>query len=239
MPPHSKALRSNTGSRHFHVWVKSMRTLSALFALIFVLTTEGSAQTSSGNAPDATQNATGQQWELYASAYTYAVPHSHVYVNPNIAADRSRLHLEARYNYEAHQAGSLWVGANFEVGSKLVLKVSPMVGGVFGKLNGIAPGYLLSLSFGRFSVSSQAEYVFDLSDRSGNFFYTWSEFAYAIAEWFRAGIAIQRTKIYQTDLDIQRGLFAGFSWKRVDVTVYALNFGWTDPTIIGAVGVKF
>jgi hypothetical protein len=160
-------------------------------------------------------------------------------VNPNLTADRGRLHLEARYNYEAHQAGSLWVGFNFKAGSKLVLEMSPMIGSVFGKLNGIAPGYNLSLTYGRFSISSQSEYVFDLSDRSGNFFYTWSEFAYSPVEWFRAGIATQRTKIYKTDLDIQRGLFAGFSYKRVDFTAYVLNFGWTDPTVIGAVAVRF
>ncbi len=208
-------------------------------SVVLFLAGELPAQTTEQNPDNSAQQATKDSWSFGASAWFYVVPDTDLLVNPNFTADHGRLHLEARYNFEARQAGSAWIGSNFSVGDKVVLEVTPMVGGVFGKLNGIAPGYLFSLSFGRFSLSSQAEYVFDLSDRSGNFFYTWSEFSYAPAAWFRAGIAAQRTKIYQTDLDIQRGLLVGFSRKRLDLTTYVLNFGWTDPTVIVAAGVKF
>lgn len=70
----------------------------------------------------------------------YLVPHGQSYASPTFAADHGALHLEARYNYEALRTGSLWAGYNLSVGGKLVLDATPMIGGVFGNVNGVAPG---------------------------------------------------------------------------------------------------
>ena len=59
--------------------------------------------------PDADEEA----WSFSASAYTYAVPDDSNYVQPTFTADRGWLHLEARYNYEALDTGSAWIGYNF------------------------------------------------------------------------------------------------------------------------------
>ena len=67
------------------------------------------------------------------------------------------------------------VGWNFEFGDALVLEVTPMLGGVFGSVNGIAPGFLLSLGYRQLALSSQGEYLFDAAGRTGDFLYTWSE----------------------------------------------------------------
>jgi hypothetical protein len=216
------------------------RTLIAMTAALVLMTgrmagqTAGTASTA-GPSPDATAN----PWSFTASAYTFLVPESENYVNPNFTADHGWLHLEARYNYEAQRAGSLWFGRNFKFGDKLALELSPMVGGVFGNLAGMAPGYNLTLSYWKVEFSSQTEYVFDFRDKSGNFLYTWSELSYSPTEWFRTGLVVQRTKAYQTDFDLQRGLLAGFSFKKLDFTTYVFNFGWTDPTVVLAVGVNF
>jgi hypothetical protein len=178
-------------------------------------------------------------WSSSAYAYFYLVPDSRDYVNPTITADNNWLHLEARYNYEALDTGSLWVGYNFSFGQSLELDVTPMLGGVFGDLTGVAPGYTLSLSWRGLSLSTQGEYVFDIGNNAGSFFYTWSELSYSPVDWFRAGLAIQRTKLYHTDLDIQRGFLVGFTYKKVDFTTYVFNLGWTDPTLVFAVGVQF
>ena len=178
-------------------------------------------------------------WSFYASLYGYIVPESRDYVNPNFTADRGWLHLEARYNYEALETGSLWVGYNFSVGEKLVFDVAPMLGGVFGELTGIAPGWNLSLSYKRFMLSSQGEYVFDTGDSSGNFLYTWSELTYSPWDWLRAGLVIQRTKAYKSELYIQRGFLVGASYKKVDFTTYVFNTGWTDPVVVLAMGFTF
>ena len=190
-------------------------------------------------ATDSPSEGSTNLWSFSASVYGYIVPESRDYVNPNFTADCGWLHLEARYNYEALETGSLWVGYTFSTGQQLVFDLTPMLGGVFGDLTGVAPGYNLSLSYQRFTLSSQSEYVFDSGDSSGNFFYTWSELSYAPADWFRAGLAIQRTKAYKSDLDIQRGFLVGATYKSLDLTAYVFNLGWTDPTIVLAMAFHF
>ena len=180
-----------------------------------------------------------KKWSFYGSVFGYLIPDGRSYVSPVLTADRRALHLEARYNYENLETGSIWLGYNLSFGDKLTLDVTPMVGGVFGESNGVAPGYLASLSYRRLSLDTQGEYLFDTEDRSGSFFYNWSELSYSPAAWFRAGIVVQRTKAYQTELDIQRGVLAGFSYKRADFAVYVLNLGWTDPTVVLSVGIQF
>jgi hypothetical protein len=177
-------------------------------------------------------------WSLSVSAYTYIVPDSREYVQPTLTADRGWLHLEARYNYEALETGSAWVGCNFAGGKKLAWEFTPMLGGVFGDITGISPGYKGSLSWWKLELSSEGEYVVDTRDSSGSFFYNWSELTIAPVEWFRFGLVTQRTRAYQTDRDIQRGLLAGFSFKRVDFTTYVFNPD-DKPTVVLAVSVNF
>ena len=81
--------------------------------------------------------------------------------------------------------------------------------------------------------------VFDTGARAENFFYTWSEISYSPVDWFRAGLAVQRTRLYHTNLDIQRGILVGLNYKKVDFTTYVFNLGWTDPTVVLAMGVSF
>ena len=178
-------------------------------------------------------------WAFSAYFYGYLVPKSRDYVDPIFTADRDWLHLEARYNYEALDTGSFWVGYNFSVGEKLVLDLTPILGGVFGDITGIAPGYNLSLSYKQFTLSSQSEYVFDTGDSAKNFFYTWSELSYSPWDWFRAGVVAQRTKAYKSALDIQRGFLVGVSYKSVEFTTYVFNLSWTDPTVVLAMGFNF
>jgi hypothetical protein len=178
-------------------------------------------------------------WSFAVAGYGYLVPDDQSYFSPTFRADRKWAHLEARYNYEDRKTGSLWIGYNFSFGDKLVLDATPMVGGIFGNTTGVAPGYLFTISYKKISLYSEGEFVFDTRNSGGNFFYNWNELTYAPTDWFRAGLASQRTRAYQTPLDVQRGLFAGVSYKKVDFTTYVFNFGWTDPTVVLAIGFKF
>jgi len=167
------------------------------------------------------------------------VPDGQSYVSPDFSADRGWLHLEARYNDEALKTGSLWAGYNFSAGKKLVLDVTPMVGGVFGNLNGVAPGYLLTLTYERVQLYSNGEYVFDTQNRGCSFFYTWNQVTYSPLKWLQLGLVSQRTRAYHTSLDVQRGVLAGFTYKRVNFTTNVFNFGWTTPTEVLALGFNF
>jgi hypothetical protein len=67
------------------------------------------------------------------------------------------------------------------------------------------------------------EYVVDLNNREDSFFYNWSELTLAPADWFRFGLVTQRTRVYQSDREIQRGVLAGVSFKHANVTGYVFN----------------
>ena len=216
-----------------------MRTFAALIACSVWLSLEASGQITTPGSTHPSQGATGPKWSYAAAASVYFVPHSEDYISPTFSADHGRFHFEARYNYESLRTGSLWAGFNIKAGKELELALTPMVSGVFGKLNGIAPGYNLSLSYRRISFFSQGEFVFDLADRTGNFFYAWNELAYSPLEWLRAGMAAQRTRVYQTDLSVQRGPFVSFSTKRMSFGTYVFNLGWTDPTVVVTFNVSF
>ena len=120
------------------------RTLAAVAAALVLLADHASGQATTSSPPGSSPQAATSPWSFTASAYAYLVADSRNYVNPNFTADRGWFHLEGRYNYEALKRGSLWVGRNFKAGGKLGLAVTPMVGGVFGDLTGIAPGFPLS-----------------------------------------------------------------------------------------------
>ena len=186
-----------------------------------------------------TEEADRNTWSFAAAGYGYITPDDQSYFSPTFRADRKWAHLEARYNYEDRKTGSLWLGYNVSFGETLVLEATPMLGGVFGNTVGVAPGYLFTLSYKSISLYSEGEFVFDTNNSTGNFFYNWNELTYSPTDWLRVGLASQRTRAYRTPLDVQRGFFAGFSYRKVDFSTYVFNVGWTDPTVVLAMGFKF
>ena len=176
-------------------------------------------------------------FSIYANAYILAGDDD--YLQPTFTADRDRLHLEARYNYEDLETGSLWAGYNFSVGDKVTFEATAMLGGVFGSTTGVAPGYKATLSWTKLVFYSEGEYLFDTNESTDSFFYAWSELSWAPVDWCRLGFVGQRTKVYETDRDIQRGILVGFSSERVDFTAYAFNLDERSPTVVMALGVNF
>ena len=169
----------------------------------------------------------------------YLVPNDISYGSPTFTADHRWLHLEGRYNYENQQTGPLWAGYNYNPGHNLVLSVTPMAGVVFGNTTGIAPGYELSLAYKKIELSSQGEYVFDTGNRNNSFFYSWDEATFSLTDWCNVGLVAQRTKAYQTPLDVQRGFSVGFSYRALNYTTYIFNAGWADPTVVLALSFGF
>jgi len=203
---------------------------------------DAAAQASQASAPDPTvaaANASEAQWSIAASAYTYIVPDATNYGQPTLTADRRWLHLEGRFNYEAIDTASIWFGTNFGGGERVSWTLVPMFGGVFGDTNGVAPGYHASLGWRKFELYGEGEYVVDAEDSASNFFYNWSEATFAPVETFWFGVATQRTRAYRTERDIQRGLLAGFSSRRMEVLGYVFNPDDDAPTVVVAVRVSF
>lgn len=169
----------------------------------------------------------------------YILPGETNYLQPTLTADRGALHLEARYNYEDRETGSVFVGWNLSFGEELKLGLTPMLGGVFGRTNGIAPALTLTLEWGPLAFWSQCEYVFDLEDSSGNFFYAWSELSVSIVDWLRAGLVLQRTRVFLTNTEVQGGPLLGVSFWKLSATAYLFAPGQEDQFVAVSVAGSF
>ena len=217
--------------------MNAQRQITFLSAVVLIAA-DLAAQISQAPAVEPT-TVTKSEWSFLFTASGYIIPHDRSYASPTFAADRAKLHLEARYNYEDKETGSLWAGYNVEVGKNVVFKVTPMLGGVLGTTAGISPGYKLSLAWKAFELTSDGEYVFDTRYRNSSFFYNWNELIYLPADWVHTGMVSQRTRAYHTALDVQRGVLLGFSHNHVGFTTYVFNAGWTDPTVVLSLAYEF
>jgi hypothetical protein len=180
------------------------------------------------------------KWLFGASAYTYFVPDDHTYIQPTVTLDHDRLHFEARYNYEALDTASLWVGWSFDGGDEdgLSWEITPMVGIAVGEVDGWAPGYKGTLAWWLLELYGEGEYLSDTGN-GDNFFYNWSELTIAPVERFRIGIVTQRTRVYDSEHSLQRGLLIGLGLGRVEVTAHVFNPDDNKPTVVVSAAVGF
>jgi hypothetical protein len=154
------------------------------------------------------------------------------FILPVYQVDKDWLHLEARYNYEDRNTFSAWFGYNFSGGNNFEYFITPMIGGIAGNTNGLAPGARFIFNFYGFEFYSESEYVFDLQNDESNFYYNWTDFSYSPLDWLWFGLSVQRTKLYETDLEIQRGILVGGGYRWFALSGYLYNLGWDDPYLI-------
>ena len=181
----------------------------------------------------------GRNWSFSASTDTYVIPGGRDYVQPTIAADYRRLHVEARYNYETLNSGSIWLGFNINAGKKLKMALTPMGSVVFGETTGVAPGYELLLNWRKLELYSEGEWMFNVRDRSDSFFFAWSEVTLAPIDWLSFGIVGQRTSVFDGERDIQRGVLLRYLHKRIALTAHAFNPETSNPLYVFSAAVDF
>lgn len=188
-------------------------------------------------AQESSQNAK-ESWVLSADANFYFIPDD-FFMLPVLRADKNKLHLEARYNYEERETFSAWAGYNFSGGNEFEFAFTPMLGGVVGQINGIAPGLELSLNYRGFELYSESELFLDTEFEENNYYYNWSDLSFTPNErvWF--GLSAQRTRLYQTELEIQRGIFAGGAYKNWELTGYLYNVFFDDGFVLGTLSYNF
>jgi hypothetical protein len=190
-------------------------------------------------ATDALGNDADAGSSVYASIYAYFPADDRDYLQPTLILDRDWLHLEARYNYEDFDTGSAWAGYNLSGGETLAWEITPMLGVVLGDTRGIAPGYEGSLAWHSLEFYSEGEYVFDRDAKSDRFFYNWSELSLAMTQWLRFGLVTQRTQVYNSERDLQRGLLLGLSFEQLGLTTYVFNPDDSGATIVVAIEWAF
>ena len=213
--------------------------MGALVTLLLVTAAALGQGASARRRPHKRFDATGNEaWSFNAVVDGYFVPGEEGYADPIVTADHRWVHLEGRYNYEDLRTGSLWLGYNFNFSAdkKVDFTLTPMVGGVFGRTNGVAPGGEASVTYGKVNLWVSAEYVFDLTDRSGSYFYTWPQVTYTPVEWLHVGAVAQRTQAIESST--QGGFLVGVSHKKVEFTSYILDPG-PKPIVVLEMGVSF
>ncbi|MEX6689862.1 hypothetical protein QTN47_20310 [Danxiaibacter flavus] len=190
-------------------------------------------------AQDSTADSSQSKWLLSAAGYYYFIPGDKNTFTLIGYADYKKLHLEARYNYEDLNTASAFAGWRFETGKKFRFGATPMLGIAVGNTDGFVPALELDASYKIFDFYSESEYLVDFAGKENNFFYTWSELAVAPISALRTGISMQRTKLYQTRLDVQRGIFAEYSFWKLTAGVYYFNPFSTDNFVIASLSVDF
>jgi len=208
--------------------------MNRLYAILIILAFFHCSLLAQQQVKDSSQ----ASWSFSATGYYYIVPddNSISFVG---YADHKKLHLESRYNYEDIHTGSAFAGWRFETNGNFQFGATPMMGIVFGNTNGIAPGIELDATYKIFDYYSETEYVIDFSGKENNFFYVWGELAISPTDALRTGISYQRTRLYQTDRDVQRGVFAQYSFWKLTAGVYYFNPFSNSGFVIVSVGIDF
>jgi hypothetical protein len=172
-------------------------------------------------APSSTTDVAG--WTYSATGMYYSFRGQDDFLAAVATAEKGPLHLEARYNYEAIDSGSLFVGWKFSGGQKITWELTPILGAVFGQKEGIAPGFEASIGYGIVDFYTETEYMRDTEIKEDSFTYSWNELGLTPVEWLRFGIVTQRTMIYKSERDIQRGFFAQVMYHKATLGAYIFN----------------
>ena len=175
-------------------------------------------------APPPAAPAVTDEWEYSVTGNGYLFPGDGDFLLGIGTADRGALHLEARFNYEDRDTGSLWGGWNFSGGKTVEWTVTPMFGVAAGDTDAVASGVEFSLAWKQIDYYFEGEALYDLHDSGDNFVYGWSELGWTPCDWLRVGLVGQRTRIYDTGLDIQRGVLAQAIAGR-----WAFGADWFNP----------
>jgi hypothetical protein len=193
-----------------------------------------------GQATSASSAADAAGWNYDITASYYSFRNQDDFMLAVARADRGALHIEARYNYEAMDSGSLFVGWTFSGGKKLTWEFVPILGAIVGQKEGIAPGFEASLAYGIVDFYTESEYVRDTEAREDSFTYSWNELGFTPLDWLRVGLVGQRTMLYQSDRDIQRGLFAQLTYRKATLGFYIFNPDDSDNRFaVFSLGAKF
>lgn len=193
-----------------------------------------------GNGPSPPTPASAPGWAFSATGMYYSFRDQSDFLLVTAVAERGPLHLEARHNYEALDASSLFAGWKFSGGESLTYALTPILGVVFGATQGIAPGFEASAAYGAVDFYTEAEYVYDTKVGESSFTYAWSELGFSPRNWMRFGLVGQRTRVYRSDRDFQRGVFGQAVLGEVTLGLYVLNpDDGADRVVIFSLGAKF
>ena len=102
------------------------------------------------------------------------------------------------------------------------------------------PEFEAALAYGIVDFYTESEYVRDTEVKEDSFSYSWNELGLTPVEWLRFGLVGQRTMVYQSDRDIQPGLFAELTYRKMSLGVYVFNPDDSDNRfMVFSLGAEF
>jgi hypothetical protein len=114
-----------------------------------------------------------------------------------------------------------------------------MIGFVVGNTNGIAPGLEARLKWKKIDFYSEGEYVFDFDGRENDFFYAWTELAITPFRSFRTGISTNRTKLFQSELELQKAIFIEYSFWKFTAGLHYFNLFSNNEFVVATLDIEF
>jgi hypothetical protein len=146
----------------------------------------------------------------------------------------NKWYAEARYNYDDLQTFSLYAGRTFSKENDFSYALTPMIGGMVGKLKGGSVGLNTAFSFRKFNFSSQSQYSVSAENQTSNFFFSWSDLCYQPLDWMYTGISLQHTQLYRANALVEPGVLIGFSFDRWTFPIYSFSpFGSERYFVVG------
>ena len=186
-----------------------------------------------------TGESAGVPWEGSITGYYYLLKDNSDFAIAIAAVDHGSLHLETRYNYEDMKTGSVFAGWTLSAGRTFRAEFTPMLGAAFGQTVGIVPAFELSLAYDVFDFYDESEYLFDLQDGASSYLYSWLELGVRPSEFLRLGLSAQRTRVIETPLEVERGVFLQMNPRFGSVSVYAFNLVTDHWFLILAVEISW
>lgn len=190
------------------------------------------------NAQEQDTSTSRKKWEGSADMNFYFFKDDFI-ILPVLRVDINKLHLEARYNYESEKTVSVWTGYNLSGGKNFEYLFTPMLGLVIGETSGFAPGLEMTLGFHSFELYSESEYFVDPGTAENDFFYMWTDLTWSPTDWIWVGLSGQRTRLYESDVDIQHGFLLGGGFKNWEFSGYLYNPGNEDLFFLASLSFGF
>jgi len=138
-------------------------------------------------------------------------------------------YLETRYNYENDKTVSLYFGKSYSNDKKINYEIIPMIGLVYGQMEGISPGFNLKIDYKRFTSSTQCQYTYDFIGKNKSFFWDWSNFYIKMNEHISLGCAIQINRSKSGDNYNHFSPSLRYEYHTFFLEVNAFNFWETYP----------
>jgi hypothetical protein len=165
--------------------------------------------------------------------------HEPAVVTPQMWIYLKDFYFEARYNYEDTRTFSIYAGKSFYPDKKEQIEITPLIGGVFGNLNGISPGLNFSASHKRFSTETQTQYTFDLKDPGNSFYWDWTNFSFGVYKNLGIGGSTQIYVPKTGEASALAGPMVNLTFKRFLFEAYSYNPWQEHPVWAFAIQYKF